>query len=49
MVLIVIDSNGEWTFHPTRRGVSLSLYEWKELTKDHTFIWRQRARTEDNG
>ena len=26
-------SNGEWTLHPTKRGVTLSLYEWKELTK----------------
>ena len=25
--------NGEWTLHPTTRGVTLSLYEWKELTK----------------
>jgi hypothetical protein len=31
--------------HPTKRGVTLSLYELKELK----FIWRQRARTEDNG
>jgi hypothetical protein len=23
--------NGEWTLHPTKRGVTLSLYEWKEL------------------
>ena len=26
--------NGEWTLHPTKRGVTLSLYEWKELTKN---------------
>ena len=26
-------SNGEWTLHPTKRGVTLSLYEWKELKK----------------
>jgi hypothetical protein len=25
--------NGEWTVHPTKRGVTLSLYEWKELKK----------------
>jgi hypothetical protein len=25
--------NGEWTLHPTKRGVTLSLYEWKELEK----------------
>jgi hypothetical protein len=25
--------NGEWTLHPTNRGVTLSLYEWKELKK----------------
>ena len=25
--------NGEWTLHPTKRGVTLSLYEWKELKK----------------
>jgi hypothetical protein len=24
--------NGEWTLHPTKRGVTPSLYEWKELT-----------------
>jgi hypothetical protein len=24
---------GEWTLHPTKRGVTLSLYEWKELKK----------------
>jgi hypothetical protein len=29
--------NGEWTLHPTKRGVTLNLYEWKELKK-HTFI-----------
>ena len=23
--------NGEWTLHPMKRGVTLSLYEWKEL------------------
>ena len=23
--------NGEWALHPMRRGVTLSLYEWKEL------------------
>ena len=32
--------NGEWTLHPTKRGVTLSLCEWKELKK---------TRTEDNG
>ena len=26
-------SNGEWTLHPTKRGVTLILYEWKELKK----------------
>ena len=25
--------NGEWTLHPTKRGVTMSLYEWKELKK----------------
>jgi hypothetical protein len=25
--------NGEWTLHPTKRGVTLNLYEWKELKK----------------
>ena len=25
--------NGEWTLHPTKIGVTLSLYEWKELKK----------------
>ena len=25
--------NGEWTLHPTKRRVTLSLYEWKELKK----------------
>jgi hypothetical protein len=25
--------NGEWTLHPPKRGVTLSLYEWKELKK----------------
>ena len=25
--------NGEWTLHPTKRGVTPSLYEWKELKK----------------
>ena len=25
--------NGEWTLHPTKRGVTLILYEWKELKK----------------
>ena len=25
--------NGEWTEHPAKRGVTLSLYEWKELKK----------------
>jgi hypothetical protein len=25
--------NGEWTLHPTKRGVTLSLYEWKGLKK----------------
>ena len=25
--------NGEWTLHPMKRGVTLSLYEWKELEK----------------
>ena len=30
--------NGEWTLHHTKRGVTLSLYEWKELKKDHTCI-----------
>ena len=26
-------SNGEWTLHPMKRGVTLSLYEWTELKK----------------
>ena len=25
--------NGEWALHPMKRGVTLSLYEWKELKK----------------
>jgi hypothetical protein len=25
--------NGEWTLYPTKIGVTLSLYEWKELKK----------------
>jgi hypothetical protein len=25
--------NGKWTLHPTKRGVTLSLYECKELKK----------------
>ena len=25
--------NGEWTLHPTKIGVTPSLYEWKELKK----------------
>ena len=25
--------NGEWTLQPTKRGVTLNLYEWKELKK----------------
>jgi len=25
--------NAEWTLHPTNIGVTLSLYEWKELKK----------------
>ena len=25
--------NGEWILHPTKIGVTLSLYEWKELKK----------------
>jgi hypothetical protein len=25
--------HGEWTLHPTKIGVTLSLYEWKELKK----------------
>ena len=25
--------NGEWTLHPTNIGVTLCLYEWKELKK----------------
>jgi hypothetical protein len=30
---LVSEPNGEWTLHPTKRGVTLSLYEWKELKK----------------
>jgi hypothetical protein len=30
--------NGEWTMHPTKREVTLSLYEWKETEENHTFI-----------
>ena len=25
--------NGEWALHPMKRGVTLILYEWKELKK----------------
>jgi hypothetical protein len=30
--------NGEWTLHPTKRGVTLSLYEWKELKKPYLYL-----------
>jgi hypothetical protein len=26
-------SHGEWRLHPTKIGVTLSLYKWKELKK----------------
>jgi hypothetical protein len=26
--------HGEWTLHPTKIGVTMSLYEWKELKKN---------------
>jgi hypothetical protein len=39
--------NGEWTLHPTKRGVTRSLYEWKELKKTIP-LFEERARTEDN-
>ena len=29
---------GEWTLHPTKRGVTLSLYEWKELKKKLVYV-----------
>jgi hypothetical protein len=30
--------NGEWALHPMKRGVTLSLYEWKELKKTIIYI-----------
>jgi hypothetical protein len=30
--------NGEWTLYPTKIGVTLSLYEWKELKKTITLF-----------
>ena len=31
-------SNGEWTLHPTKRGVTLILYEWKELKRPYLYL-----------
>ena len=30
--------NGEWTVHPMKIGVTLSIYEWKELKKTITLF-----------
>jgi hypothetical protein len=30
--------NGEWILHPTKRGVTLSLYEWNELKKTYLYL-----------
>ena len=30
--------HGEWTLHPTKIGVTLSLYEWKELKKTILYL-----------
>jgi hypothetical protein len=43
-------SHGKWTLHPTKIGVTLSLYEWKELKKT-TPLFEDREselRTMDN-
>jgi hypothetical protein len=33
--------NGEWTVHPTKRGETLSLYEWKELKKTYLYLKKE--------
>jgi hypothetical protein len=42
--------NGEWTLQPTKRGVTVSLYEWKELKKTITLFEDRGSelRTMDN-
>ena len=42
--------HGEWTLHPTKIGVTLSLYEWKELKRTiHLFVDREsELRAMDN-
>ena len=30
--------NGEWTLHPTNIGVTLCLYEWKELKRPYLYL-----------
>ena len=37
---------GEWTYHPSKRGVALDFGEWKELKKTNPIVGRKRARTE---
>jgi hypothetical protein len=33
--------NGEWTVNPTKRGETLSLYEWKELKKTYLYLKKE--------
>jgi hypothetical protein len=33
--------NGEWTLYPTKIGVTLSLYEWKELKRPYLDLKRE--------
>ena len=42
--------HGEWTLHPTKIGVTLSLYEWKELKKTIPLFEERESelRTMDN-
>jgi hypothetical protein len=43
--------NGEWTLHPTKRGVTLSLNEWKKKLKKTIPLFEDREpelRTMDN-
>ena len=36
--------NGEWTLYPTKRGVTLSLYEWKELKKTIPYLKKENQK-----
>ena len=38
--------NGEWTVHPTKRGETLSLYEWKELKKTYLYLKKENQNWE---